>query len=280
VYRVSGVLNVILGWLMTALIAFATAAVFAWLIHRFGAWAVGGLLSLVIFLISRSFMYHRQKERDKKAHSSLFSGQEVIDTPFVEEQTKKAVLGMLSHSKAIFEQHISGLIQEDLGQLRQAGKLLKKQSRKNTRFRQNLFHILKNIEADSLEAGKRFILAYDLEQDLNGSLVILANTCYSHVANVHAPLEPAQRQQLSSLQQEVIAYLDICQKAIEQEDQAKKSDLLKMKRAILNRIESLIVSQNKGLISKDFNSRNSLLFLTILLETKDMVAIAARFAKL
>ena len=280
VYRVAGVLNVILGWLMTALIAFTTAALFAWLIHQFGAWAVMALLALAVFLISRSFMYHKKKEQEKKAQSDLLGNGEKIDTSFVSNQTNKTMANMLAHTASVYEQNISGLISEDLSQLRNARKASKALVRQNKNFRQNLFQILKSIKPSSLEAGRRFILAYDLEQDLNGSLAVLAESCHDHVANVHEPLSPGQQNKLKSLMRDVLKYLDNCQQYINQENKSGFSSLKAEKITILDRIEALMLKQNEGLISNDFNSRNSLLYFTILLETKDIVAIATRFAKL
>ncbi|MEZ4687461.1 MAG: inorganic phosphate transporter [Bacteroidia bacterium] len=280
VYRVAGVLNVILGWLMTALIAFTTAALFAWFIHYFDVWAAGLLLLLAVFLISRSFLYHRKKEQEKKANAALPGGADHVDSAFVYEQTNKAMTGMLSRTAGVYEQNINGLIQEDLSQLRSARKASKALVRQNNAFRQSLFQILKSINPASLDAGRRLILAYDLEQDLIGSVSVLASSCHDHVANVHEPLSPGQQNKLKSLMRDVLRYLKHCQQYIEQESKHGVSNLKAEKMTILDRIEALMLKQHEGLISNDYNSRNSLLYFTILLETKDIVAIATRFARL
>jgi len=62
VYRVSGVLSVLGGWLLTAAAAFLMAALLASLLSYFGLVALIGLLTLVVYVLYRSFVYHGQRE--------------------------------------------------------------------------------------------------------------------------------------------------------------------------------------------------------------------------
>lgn len=64
-YRVAGVLNVILGWFMTALIAFSVSGLLAFLIYYFGLGTVGVLVIIVIFMIYRTFRYYQAIEKKK-----------------------------------------------------------------------------------------------------------------------------------------------------------------------------------------------------------------------
>lgn len=59
-YRVAGVLNVIAGWLLTALIAFTVSAVFALIFWKFKLIGVLAIVALVVFLVIKSFYYHRK----------------------------------------------------------------------------------------------------------------------------------------------------------------------------------------------------------------------------
>jgi len=61
VFRVAGVLSVIGGWLLTAVIAFATAAVFAVLMRAGGVAAIGVMVVLVAAWLVRSHNLHRQR---------------------------------------------------------------------------------------------------------------------------------------------------------------------------------------------------------------------------
>ena len=64
VYRVSGVLNVIGGWFMTALIAFSVAGLFAVIIYHFDLEGVVGLLLLGGIIIFKFSKIHKQSRRN------------------------------------------------------------------------------------------------------------------------------------------------------------------------------------------------------------------------
>ena len=61
VYRISGVLNVIGGWFITAIIAFTVAAIFAFTMSYFGLWVVFVLIILVCVSLYFSTKYHKKK---------------------------------------------------------------------------------------------------------------------------------------------------------------------------------------------------------------------------
>lgn len=61
VYRVAGVLSVIGGWLITALVAFTVAGVFALMIRLLGWWVVGLLAVLVLVVLQRTNQWHRRR---------------------------------------------------------------------------------------------------------------------------------------------------------------------------------------------------------------------------
>ncbi len=63
VYRVSGVINVIGGWFMTALIAFSVSGLIAFLIWTFGLPGIIVLVAVIAFLIINSMRMHRNREK-------------------------------------------------------------------------------------------------------------------------------------------------------------------------------------------------------------------------
>lgn len=62
-YRVAGVLNVIGGWLMTALIAFTAAAIFAFILFKLKLVGIILVVALAIFALIRSHFAFKRKEK-------------------------------------------------------------------------------------------------------------------------------------------------------------------------------------------------------------------------
>jgi phosphate/sulfate permease len=61
VYRVSGVLNVVGGWLMTALIAFLVSGLFAFILWKMNWVGLSILLILVVFSVIKGSVYHKKR---------------------------------------------------------------------------------------------------------------------------------------------------------------------------------------------------------------------------
>ena len=71
VYRVAGVLNVIGGWFVTALVAFTAAAIFACIIYYGGTIALAILIILAVVLVVRSGIIHSRKSKEEKQRVEL-----------------------------------------------------------------------------------------------------------------------------------------------------------------------------------------------------------------
>ncbi|MFO5324177.1 hypothetical protein RCL32_24850, partial [Salmonella enterica subsp. enterica serovar 1,4,[5],12:i:-] len=66
VYRVAGVLNVVGGWFVTAMVAFTAAAIFAAIIFYGGTIALVVLILLALTVVVRSGILHSRKTREEK----------------------------------------------------------------------------------------------------------------------------------------------------------------------------------------------------------------------
>ncbi len=74
VYRVSGVLTVIGGWFITALVATTVAAIIATVIYYGGLPAAIGLFFLSGFLIFRTNLIHKRREKEFSAREAILNG--------------------------------------------------------------------------------------------------------------------------------------------------------------------------------------------------------------
>jgi len=78
VYRVTGVLTVISGWFLTALVAFSVSLLFACLIHYFRLVAIIGLLALLITLVCYTYRLHFRREQESRVIDA-FSLKDISD---------------------------------------------------------------------------------------------------------------------------------------------------------------------------------------------------------
>ena len=80
VYRVTGVLTVVVGWFMTAFMAFSVAALFAAAIHVGGAYALVALLAVAGLVLWRSHHKHGERALAKEQQQGIYNLRHVQDT--------------------------------------------------------------------------------------------------------------------------------------------------------------------------------------------------------
>jgi phosphate/sulfate permease len=280
VYRVAGVLNVIGGWFATALIAFTVSAAFASLLFHFQAWAIGGLVLLAIASISRSIAVHKRREARKARREAYARTTAHLRAEEMVQRTVASVASMLATSRKALEVSLDGLLKDDLPEVRRSERIIEGQRRENREFRYAFYSNIGRIEEEQLEGSRTYLLMYDLEQDYLQSAEFIIRAISEHVGNAHAPLLPDQAGRLRDIQQRVAAYLESIENGLRESSFSSYPSVLEQKQELHQDIERLLAMQVRGIKKKTYSARNSLLFLSLVLEIKDLIAVAARFYKL
>ncbi|HRI28047.1 MAG TPA: inorganic phosphate transporter [Chitinophagales bacterium] len=280
VYRVSGVLHVIGGWFATAIIAFTASGLFATLIHQLGGWAVAALMVLAAGLIFNNFRHHKTKEEEKARMEQLLAPVNTIEGYNLARQTAQSVANTLITVQQAYHLALQGLRLESAEQLKETKGAIKALKQKNKEFKIKLLHSIQRIDEEHTEAGRVFLLVYDLEQDITQSVQHIIKTCREHVENLHTPLEPEQTAQLERLQNLLDNYLLLIIDGFKDYNFNTLQQVLVQKQYLFEAIEDLLSEQIKGVQQRKYSTKNSHLYFNILLETKDLIAVAARFMKL
>ncbi len=280
VYRVAGVLNVIGGWFLTAIVAFTASGICAFLIYTFEMWAVVALVALVAFLVVRSSLFHKKREKAKEDIQSFEMEAAAIAPTHLVEDTSQKVAEMLQMVIKTYKASLTGLLEEDRDEIQTAVKDFEKLRDRVETLKKKMYKAIKRLEGDNTEAGRLFLLVYDLEQDITQSIGFIVDTCRSHIENSHKPVLPEQKQNIYAVLKEVEGYLNNVAMRMEESNFEKIDDLKQQKKVIFNLLENFLSEQIQGIQQNGLGRRNSMLIFSIKLETKDIVAVAHRFVKL
>ncbi len=280
VYRVAGVVNVIGGWFATALIAFIVAALFACLIYFFQIYAIIGLLALAFGLILRSFRLHRRREIAKKQREAYYNSAQIIESKTVIKDTAENTAETILKVNQIITHLLKGLSTEDRALVKKSTDLLKQLQNENLEFKYAFYNQIKRIREEKTEASRAYLLIYDLEQDFLQSSKLIADSCEEHLGNLHSPLKPRQLNELDNLVFILDRYFLKISDAIKANDYPLYQQLEKEKQQLFISIETILSQQVEGIKTGTYNAINSFLFFNILLELKDLIAVALRFFKL
>lgn len=271
VYRVAGVLNVIGGWLLTALIAFTSAAIFGLILYFGGFYAVIALTILAVTLLVRSHVTFSRKSKEDAATKELFA--KAVDIENVIDESKINTAKNLDTIRKAVSLSLKSLVGQNKDILINSSKQLDKLLRQNEKLEAKIIKYIRKMEGE-VDAGKLYIYVFDLVQDLSKSANTLSEACTKHVINHH---ELPKREYLSiviELDQMLTAYFGRIVSSIEHLTFEDHEQIGKESAKITDYLNDKIEAQIKIIQANEVGSRNGLLQTRILLESKDIVRLS------
>lgn len=279
VFRVAGVINVIAGWFVTAIIAFTVAGLSAAIMFIFGVYGVVALLAVLIFIVAKTFALHRRKEQTKARVKQFEQGRDSLSVADMMEETAKNAGKTLQLVAETYRKALEGLINEDRSKINSARQNLQQLKKDNDNLEYKIYHAIKRLQ-DKAQKGRIYLLVYDLEQDALQSAELIVDACSEHVENSLPALHPQQVKRLSEVLDALVAYLYLIAGNLERMEFEALDRLVDEKYALFDMLESQLAAQLDGIKNNGYGLRNSMLMFSLKLETKDLIAIASRLAAL
>lgn len=270
VYRVAGVLNVIGGWFFTAFSAFTAAAIIAYIIHLGGVVAIVVLLLVAFILIGKNYLSHSKKMKETKLEEKLQKAESNTIIGIIEESASNIALAMKRGNK-IYTQSIDGLAKHDLETLKKGKKGITKLDKEVEELRDNIFYFIKNLDDSSIDTSNFYITALSYLQDMTQSLEYISKAGFKHVNNNHKKLRFNQIKDLKETDQYVEKLFSRVQTIFESNNFEKLTSLIMGKEELLQKVDQKIAKQVERTRADESSPKNTALYFSILLETKDLL---------
>ena len=271
VYRVSGVINVILGWFLTAITAFLVSGIIVSLIHIGGVQAIAIILFIILVIIGKNFIKHRNEEveidKDKILKAESKSMQGVMD------ESSGNIIKFFKRVDVIYGLLVEGLSKHKLKSLKKGKKNIKRLEGEIEDLRENIFYFIKNLEEPSLSASNFYIVLLSYIEDLANDLDYIISKSYKHIDNDHQKLKLSQIRDLKEIHDFTKS---IFKDSMETFDNNSISDIdliLKKRNEIKGKIQEKINSQIELTRKIETSPKNTTLYFNILLKSKDIYKI-------
>jgi len=268
VYRITGVLSVISGWFFTAFIAFSVSFIFASLIHWGGHWVIFAILAFALYLIFKTQKIHKNREAEMETDEIPA---EDVKEENIFERCSISVSKILLDSQNIYKRTIVGLSSENRHQLKAAVKDVEKLDRNAKRMKDDISTTILMLQDDSIETGHFYVQVLDYLREIAHALSFVTKPSFDYVDNQHTGLLESQIENLYKLTEDVHALISDVLQIIKENNFETVDNLLEKQHEILLLIKEYRKLQIKRIKRQEVGTRNSMLFLNILTETKTIM---------
>lgn len=270
VYRVAGVLNVIGGWFFTAAIAFVAAAIIAYIIHLGGIYAIAVLLLLAFVLIGKNYLSHTKKLKESKEEEKLERAESSSVQGVIEESAKN-IANVVKRTNKIYSNTINGLAKQDLSLLKKNKKQGSKLSSEIEDLKDHTFYFIKNLDETHIGASNFYINVMGHLTDISQSLDYIGKVSHKHVNNNHKKLKYNQIKELKQIDYKLAEILNNTQTAFEERSFEKIGVILNNKQELYDLVSQKIELQVERTRTEESSPKNTTLYFSILLETRDLM---------
>lgn len=270
VYRVAGVVNVVGGWFVTAMVAFTAAALFASIIYFGGIIAMTLLIGLAVFLVTRSAILHSRKEKEKEKNKP-FNRSDIVTIQEIIRESSENISSIIGGVNKMFSKTVDNLGYHDRVKLKKNKKAIKKLETEIDELKANVFYFIKSLNEESLDASKFYILNLDYLQDMVQSIGFITRNSYKHVNNNHKNLRFNQVRDLKKIDEKMQVLFDDIQQIFNNQSFENIDSVLAEKQKLLDDVSALIEKQIRRIRTSETSPKNAQLYFGLLLETKDLI---------
>lgn len=214
VFRITGVLNVVGGWFITAGVAFTACAFIAVIMYFGGMIAMVAFVCLaVIILIRSNFTNSAKKEVDQR--DTIFRDMMAIKDMdgrwnLLSKHVQLSQVKFLENTLKNYRDITYGFTTENMSRLKQAMRNIQQEKQHMKKVRQRELIGLRNIDqALSLQKNTWFHLGSNSAEQMNYGLRRMIDPCYEHVDNHFNPLPKERLVELDVVAKTVEDYFTI-----------------------------------------------------------------------
>ncbi len=269
VYRVAGVINVIGGWFMTALVALLASGIVVFLIRWNKEVMIPVLLLLTVLLLIKNFLKHKQLQMKTLDTKKLKKSKSRNMQGIISESTDN-IINVIERTIKISNAIINGISTYDTDLLKKSKNGVQKLDSEIEELRDNLFYFIKNLDEKSLGSSKFYITILGYLTDIAQSLDYISRKSFKHVNNQHLKLKFNQIKDIQYIFNEIEKINNDIIEVLSSRKFDRISLVLLKKETIKEIINTKIDIQVDRTRTEESSPKNTTLYFNILLEVKDL----------
>jgi phosphate/sulfate permease len=261
VYRITGVLIVISGWFITALVAFTVAFLVAALLMWGHVYAIAALTLICAYILIIS-------NRKKKEPETTEQKQEHLS---VMNQCAKEISDSTQDITRIFNNTLEGVFEEDRKLLKQMSVEARALHKSASARKHSILPTLNKLKDSQIETGHYYVQVIDYLNEVTKALFHISKSSYEHIDNNHEGFSSDQLADLDDINKKMNVLFEsvttiLTSNAFHNIVEAK---------ALKDELFEYLAKAYKNQIRRDKNNQNttrsSVLYYDILAEEKTII---------
>ena len=268
VYRITGVMVVIMGWFVTAIagisISFVVGLILSW-----GGWiALAVLCVLCGYILCHNLIF--KKKDNKEERQTLLITENADDSDALYTCTQEVCTTMESIS-GIYNHMLVALFTENRRLLKETMIQSEELYHQANDRKYQIFQTLKRLQDQKVETGHFYIQVVDYLTEVTKALLHCTRPAFEHIDNHHRGFTQEQIYDLKLVNDGVDNIFNKVNEMLRDKDFSDLDEVLVMRDNLFTVIADAIKHQIKRLKEEQTSTKASMLYLNILNETKTMV---------
>ena len=264
VYRISGVMTVVAGWFVTALGGFLIAFIVGL------ALVYGGTTAFVVITLLCGYMLYHSNFRKKEKQTATQSRKETTNEDIIHSLREEVCTTMESATK-IYDRTLIAVMMENRKELRNMVKESNDLFYQSRERKYTLLPTLKQLQSGDVNTAHYYVQVVDYLNEMTKALMHITRPAFEHIDNNHEGLSKAQAKDLMSINDDVESIYRRINQMLREGDFSDIEEVLTLRDQLFESIAEAIKSELCRINEAKVNTKASMLYLTILNETKNMV---------
>lgn len=278
VFRITGVVSVILGWFFTAFAAFTVAFIVAYIIHWGGFIAIFAFIGIGFYVIVRTHLVSK-KEKDHEEEVEDISAKEQLNLSDIYAVNSRTIAESFAMVNDVFGETIEGLEAENLKVLKKSRKKVKAFTVRAKELKDNIQVVIRKLDDESVSSAHFYAQTLDFLREIARSSSFILEPSLNHIDNNHKPMGELQMIDLHKLQNSLNDFYTDAELIVRETGFENLDQLLAKELELIKDIDAYAKAQIKRLTKPKSGKRNAKLFLDIVGESKTLLLHSVNLIK-
>ena len=272
VYRITGVMTVIMGWFVTALGGFLIALAVTLALAYGGEIVIVGITLVCGFLIIKSNIKKKESAAEEDESATAAIGKNIKSSPETAliDYTEK-VCASMEKVTMIYDRTIVAVFKENRKVLKDMVREAEEFFQSTRQQKYEIMPLLRTLEESDINTGHYYVQVVDYISETSKALLHITRPCFKHIDNNHTGLSKEQVYDLKRINDRVEEIFSEINKMLRTRSFEQMESVLNKRDEMFDLIDEVMQNQLRRLRDTGGSSSANMLFFNILTETKTMV---------